>query len=718
MNQLLESRQCPEPSSTEARTLDSAFERVQPRRWLPAVEWCFLAALAVSFIFQSFLPGWGTLGSEFPNYYLAAELYHQGVPVDRVYEWTWFQRQNDHLGVRDGLVSFAPNPPTSILASLPFTRLQPLAAKRVWLVLSLVSLAISIWLLHSVTSLGWRRLVLLTLLCLLPLRIDFLFARHYALILLLICAAYYAACHSNQWTSGALWAAAAAIKLFPALAVILFIRKRNWQAVAGFFLAATVLVGVSVIVFGMEIHRVFFSEVLSQVSRGDWLGPYALSQNSFITLWSHLFLIEPELNPVPWINSPPLYALAMAITVTVLVLAYLGSAGGEKSPRSMALHWATLVPLLLLLSTTTAPDHSCILIFVATVGFDALLATGKNKQALTLLAFYVVACAPVPARVLNWFPLYRLAATTAIYALLLWSAGVGRREIHAERWLAAGLILAAALTLYNLHSVWNRDEDFSRRLPTSRNGYRFANPVPVGDAVAFTEMQPHKYGAAFLADGVVRRLALPGDTLATTGSQNDSVLYAELASRQSFVVKLPLEPLGSATQTMAEGQEPALSSNGRWLAFIREDHGISTAQLLATDSNGDPETVLPSIYKPLEVTVTDDGDVIAAAGNVSDPGLLLVRRRTGEVAALPGFPHPARYPSISPDGKRLAFSRRDRGAWHLVVHEFATGHEQQLTHASCNAVSPSWANADTLLYATDCGRGVGLSAIARIVLPN
>ena len=128
--------------------------------------------------------------------------------------------------------------------------------------------------------------------------------------------------------------------------------------------------------------------------------------------------------------------------------------------------------------------------------------------------------------------------------------------------------------------------------------------------------------------------------------------------------------------------------------------------------------VLPTTYHVLGVSVTSDGDVIAAAGRVSDPHLFLVRHRTGEVVELTEFPHPARYPSVSPDGRRLAFSRREHGFWHLLIREFATGREQQLTHASCNAVSPAWENSSTLLYATDCGRGIGLSAIARIVLPR
>jgi hypothetical protein len=719
MNQLVDSRLCPEAAETEATKLTST-SRIprQSLHWLPAVEWCLLVALAGTLVGHSFVPGWRTLKSEFPNYYLAAELYHRDIPLDRVYEWTWFQRQNDHLGVRDGLVSFAPNPPTLVLPLLPLTRLQPLAAKRVWLSFSFVLLALSLWFLRRVTSLSWRRLVLISLLCVLPLSVDFLLARHYVLILFLICAAYYAACLDGPWISGAMWSAAAAMKLFPALAVVLFIRKRNWRALAGFLAGITTLLAVSVGIFGVEAHRVFLRDVLSQASRGDWLGPYALSQNSFITLWSHLFLVEPELNPSPWINSPALYSVALAITVTVLVFVFMFSIRSGKTPRAMALHWAALVPLLLLLSTTTAVDYSCLLIFTAVVGFDALLATGNNKKALLLLLLYVAACAPVPDKITHWFPLIRLTATTGLYSLLLTSAKGGHWEFLPRRWLAAALLVVIALTFYNLRSVRNREEDFSRRLPTPPNGYRFADPVPVRDGVAFTVMQPANYGAALFANGAVREIPMSGDVLSIAGSEKSSLLYSELTARKSLVARVPVDRVGSTPETLTEGQEPALSPNGKWLAFIREEQGRGTVWLLATDSKDASQKVLPSTYQPLEVTVTDGGDVIAAAGRASDPHLVLVRRGTGDVTAFPAFTHPARYPSISPDGKRLAFSRRDYGFWHLVVRTLATGDEQQLTHASCNASSPSWANAQTLLYATDCGRGIGLSAIARVVVPN
>jgi hypothetical protein len=686
-------------------------------RWLPIVEWVLLASLLATFAGHSLLPAWRNLNSEFPNYYLAAALHRERIPLDRIYEWTWFQRQNDHLGVRHGLVSFAPNPPTLILSLVPFTTLQPLAAKRVWLISNLFFLVASLWMLRGVTSLNWRRLGLISLLCVLPLHIDFLFGRHYVLILMLICGAYYASSLDRERTSGALLGTAAAMKLFPALFVLFFIWKRNWRAVIGMVLSATAITTLSFLMFGVEVHRVFLKEVLSQASRGDWLGPYALSQNSFITLWSHLFLIEPELNPHPWIDSSTLYALAHAATVIFLVFSYLLSFRGTEGVRSASLQWAALVPLLLLLSTTSAADYSCLLIFTAIVGFDALVAIGDKGWALTLLFLYVAACAPVSGRIAYWFPLSRLLATTGMYFLLLHVARAGRKVVVGLNWLAAGLIALAFLTLYNFHTVRNRDEDFGRRLTSRSTGYRSANPVSIGDGVAFTEMQPRKYGAVLLEEGTFRDIPMSGDVLSIAGAGTIPVLYSELTGHQSFVTRLPIEEPGSAIEILTEGQDPALSANGKWLAFIREEHGQGSAWLLVTDSKDVPLMVLPNTYHVLGVSVTSEGDVIAAAGRTSDPHLFLVRHRTGEVVELTEFLHPARYPSVSPDGKRLAFSRREHGFWHLLIREFATGREQQLTHASCNAVSPSWENSSTLLYATDCGRGVGLSAIARVALP-
>lgn len=690
---------------------------VENQSWLPAVEWCAVAILSVIFVAHTFVPAWQTLRSEFPNYYLAAQIYHRGTPLDRVYEWTWFQRQNDHLGIRDGLVGFAPNPPTLILSFLPLTSFPPLAAKRIWLVINLLFFALALLALRRTTSVGLRQLILIAMLCVLPLSADFLFARHYVFILFLVCAAYYAAALGKQEACGFLWSAAAAMKLFPAVAVIPFIQKRNWRALAGFLAGGLLFGALSVAMFGVEVHRVFLTEVLSQASRGDWLGPYSLSQNSFVTLWSRLFLFEPELNSSPVMNSPTMYAVAFATTTTAVIFAFLWVFAGAKTSRSTALHWAAAVPLMLLLSTTPAPDHACLLIFTAIVGFDALYASGNKMAALALLFLYAAACAPVPERIAHWLPLSRLVGMTAIYGLLLLCARVDRKVSAGRFWLLAASVSVAVLSLYNLHKVRNRDEDFSRRVPTSEAAFRSASPAPVRDGIVSATMQPNRYRAVLLTQSGIRDLSLPGDVLGVSGSAASPMVYAEMAGRESSIVRLPIDPPGSRPAVITMGQEPVVSPNGKWLAFLRQDdNDRANVYRLATGSNDAAQSIIPNTYQPIDITVSDEGDVIAAAGRVSDPHLVLAKRGTAQVAELTGFPHPARYPSISPDGTQLAFSRRDGGVWHLFVRGLNTGDEQQLTHAFCNATSPSWANDQTLLYASDCGRGIGLSAIVRVTL--
>lgn len=96
---------------------------------------------------------------------------------------------------------------------------------------------------------------------------------------------------------------------------------------------------------------------------------------------------------------------------------------------------------------------------------------------------------------------------------------------------------------------------------------------------------------------------------------------------------------------------------------------------------------------------------------MSGTPLTIEGRTTGVIEPLSG------YLAISPDGKRLAFSRRRWESWPLVVRELATRVERQLTHTACNAALPSREDSHTLLYATDCGRGSAL-ALTRVDLQD
>jgi Tol biopolymer transport system component len=703
----------------------TAPRRILPERWnhgfprsrgLAAAEWTLLAILLAIFVGRGFVPAWRTLNTDFPNYYLAAVLHHKGIPLDRAYEWIWFQRQKDHQGIEQPLVGFMPNPPMCAAPMLPLATLQPLAAKRLWLSLNVMLLLLALWILHRVTNLSWRRIFLVSFLCITPLQTNFICGQYYVIILVLICGAYYASLSNHRFTSGLLLSAAASLKLFPALFLILFIRKRDWRSAAGLVLGGAVLAAISVAIFGWEVHRVWLTEVLPRASRGDIIDPYAIQWNSFSTIWHKTFLFEPTLNPSPLFNSAGLYAFAQATTATLLVFSYLVVFGDDRE-YTPAMDWAALVSLLLLLSSMPSSYHCCVLIFAAVVACDAVLKKSGWRAAVGIVFLFAIVCAPVPGFLGRLLTLRRLLGNLGLYLLLLCAATLGRRLRVRREWLGAAVFAITVLTLSNWSSVRHRGEDFARRISFAMKGYSANNPVPVGDQIVFTTMLADGYSAVALQNSSARNLSLTNDVLAIAGSTRDSILYAEQVRQQSSIVRLPLSPSSQNLDSVGNGESPSVSPDGKWLAFVREEQARATVWLVRTGGPQSPQPVA-DIQNLLDLSISTDGDLIAAVGAMSNPYLIRVRHGTNAIEPMTEISGPVRYPAVSPDGTRLAFSRRENGSWQLVVYELGTGAEHQLTDASCNATSPSWENSHVVLYATDCGRGLGLNALARVTLPN
>jgi len=692
-----------------------------PVRALAIFEWTLLAVLVTTFIGYGFLPAWRVMNTDFPNYFLPAVIHHQGMPIDRAYEWRWLQRHKDHERIDQTLVGFVPNPPMCAAPMLLLASLKSLDAKRVWLVLDLVLMAFSLGILRRTTELPWRRLLLLTFLCVLPLRENFLFGQYYEVILALLCFAYWAACRGHRFSSGAILAVAAWFKIFPIFFLILFMRKRKWRAAAGLAGGGAMLGVVSVLLFGWNVHKTLLLEILPRALHGDLVSPYVLQWNSFTALCHRLFLAEPELNPTPLVNSPAVYAVAQALISTVLLFSFVLSTGDEETPQSSAWEWATFVALLLLTSSMPAAYHHCALIFTAIVAVDYLLKRGERGAAVAAAVLFALACSPMPAFVYAHLQ-GRLGGVFLLYLLLLYKAP-GRTDSRFRRlvFTCAALFLVA-LTISNLRAVRNRSEDFSRRLPPISAGYGSFSVARAGDDLVVDEMVMDSYAAVVLPAGTVQRFNVPGDVLAIAVGPQSPFAYLELTDRRSQIFRLPTAQLGkpnAVPEFVADGYDPALSADGRWLAFLREENGKTAIWVARDASSKELPAVAPvrgaeNLGAVLEMSVTSAGDVIAAAGSAAYPHLSVLKIASGEIRALAEIRGAVRYPAISTDGRMLAFSRRESGAWHLFVRDLESGREQQLTSAACNATSPSWEDAQTLLYISDCGRGLALGAPARV----
>lgn len=674
------------------------------------------------FIFRGLIPAWQNMNTDFPNYFLPAVIHHEGLSIDRAYEWRWFQRHKDHQQIDQTLVGFLPNPPLCAAPLLPIASLPSLDAKRVWLVFDLVLIALSLATLRRLTEVSWRRLLLLMSLCVLPLREVFLYGQYYVVIFALLCFAYYAACRSHRFTCGALLAAAAWFKIFPAFFLILFLRKRNWRAAVGLIATGAALGAVSLFLFGWNVHKILLLEVLPRALHGDLVSPYVLQWNSFTALCHRFFLVEPELNPAPWMNSPTAYAVVQALISVTLLFTFLFSTGDDDTPPTRAWEWSTFVALLLLMSSMPAAYHHCVLIFTVIVAVDYFLKRGERAVALVAVIFYALACSPMPAFVYAYLQ-GRLASVFLLYLLLLFKAPARMPSRLRRPTLALAAIVLAALTFSNLRSLRNRSEDFSRRMPPVSIGYGTFAAVRAGDRLLLDEMVPDAYAAVILPQNTNRPAAqrlpnLPGDVLAIAASPQAQFVYFELTNQRSQIFRLPVAQLDhpdAAPELLGEGRDPAISPDGRYLAYLHDEDGATTIWLSKDAVPATRVQTPANLGDVLEMTVTNDGDLILAAGNAADPRLSLLKTSSGELRNL-NIPGALRYPALSPDEKSLAFSRRESGAWHLYIRDLTRGSEQQLTSAACNATSPAWEDSHTLLYVTDCGRGLALSAAARVTL--
>src|SRR5215468_8672856 len=138
------------------------------------VEVALCVILAALFLLKAILPAWRSLNTDFPNYYLVARLLREGYSLDRIYDWIWLQRIKDHWGLDQSLVGFAGLTPLSALPVWPVAGFAALTAKRIWIIANLLFLFGTVETLHRVTSVSQRRIWILSLLAVIPLRTSFL----------------------------------------------------------------------------------------------------------------------------------------------------------------------------------------------------------------------------------------------------------------------------------------------------------------------------------------------------------------------------------------------------------------------------------------------------------------------------------------------------------------------------------------------------------------
>ncbi len=690
--------------------------------------------MAVLYLCVHSLPkAWRMLNTDFPNYYMAARLVHEGFDTSRMYEWTWIEREKDHRGVDDRVIGLLPITPFSTLAVWPIAGMKPLTAKHVWIVFNLLLLIPLASMLRRMTGLSYTRIVLVMALSF-PLHRNLLFGQFYVLLLLMIVAACW--CWLRGWrvAAGVLVAVAAGCKVFPALLLVWFLRRRQWRALLSGLIAGAACVGISVAVFGVAANRTWLEEILPWVMRGEGLGTYVTGTTSISGVLHGLLLAEPQWNPHPWHESVLAYALLVPLLQMMVLAPAVLLIRRENARRERVLmEWSALVTAALAVSTQTASYNFVLMVFPVCVMAGMLLRRRQYGWLAALAIAYLGIGYPlaVPASVpgltvLLWIPRLwlMLAVLTAIY-VWLWRdeaahaardrVGIGTHDWERYAWaaaMAAAVIVSAVKTL----RVENAERtEYAYRLPLQKQGFSNGEPQATLTGVRYTAFGFEGYRLVTQdADGVVADPPPDAteDDLSFT-NRDGHVLVEVAGSIGSRIVDL-----NAGSRIVAnDGREPTISADGNELAFVRDERGRGRLMVRGAGAGGAERVLTPPVLNVYEAAFRSDGlYAFSAVEGAGWPKIFIVDRARGRSMVTVAD---ARYPAISPDGRWMAYSHMESGAWNLWLLDLDTGAARRIADVPCNQMQPSWeSDSKTLLYGTDCGRSVWFTAVARrSVLP-
>jgi hypothetical protein len=682
------------------------------------MEWVVFSVLCFYFVGHTIPRAWRSLNTDFPNYYLTAGLTREGVDPSRAYEWIWLQREKDHRNIDQRIVGLVPITPFSTLAMWPIALLPPLTAKHVWIVFNLLLLCPVALLIRNITGLSLLQIGILFAMSF-PLHRNLLYGQYYIVLLGILTAACWAVQHKRQWLAGAFVALGIAVKIFPIILVLYFLRKRDWKALFACALVVILSVVASAGFFGWSLHRTYLLQVLPWTLRGECLDPYNLTSSSISAVLHRLFIYEPQWNPYPAWHAPWLAVILQpALQLALLAPALLWIDPDDSSPARTPLELSALLIATLTISPLPASYHFTVLILPAAVLCAHLL---RNRR-IVLLAITVLLYLAVGYPGWNTSPVngwYSLLHVPRLYALIflttvaVYMIKPSPATRHLSGLWCALIALVLAVNIFSgLRHQRGLFDDYAYRVTVLPGAYFAAQPAATGSSVHFIALSPSGYRAAEV-DGTsayINEASHDQSSDQVSLGSSATATWIEEASEHSV-----LQSSDRATAPVMDAESPASTRDGQSLAFLRAVDGRKQLFLRELNQSGERDRQLtpPSLaWNVEEVAFESNGSLIMSATQDAGRSALYRVSRTGLIE--PIVADEARYPAVSPDGRWLAFSGLQSGNWNLYLRELGTGATHRLGNASCNQIDPAWeADSKTLLYASDCGRSLWFTAICR-----
>jgi hypothetical protein len=332
---------------------------------LVVVSAALIALMAPEFV-RSFTPG-PQEGIDFFQDWSSARNWREGLPVYTHLRVTAERYLGRTFSADEDLaVPVNAHPPTSILFTLPFAWLGYPEATTAWNVLSIIALALAVFLICR--TLGYRLpgwwlapALALALTCN-PLRHQVQMGQINGALLALLVGMWVAERSGRLRTAGILLAVATTIKLTPGLFIGFYLLRRRWLLVAWTATAIVVLTASTAAIIGVESYQAYLREVLPMSSRYT---PMRLNA-SLAGLWVKWFdagvlsqlTLQQIARPIAYLPSLARVGFILSSLMVLYALAKRTLSAGSREQLDIATGMSVFAMLLLSPATW---DHSFLL---------------------------------------------------------------------------------------------------------------------------------------------------------------------------------------------------------------------------------------------------------------------------------------------------------------------------------------------------------------------
>lgn len=211
------------------------------------------------------------------------------------------------------------------------------------------------------------------------------------------------------------------------------------------------------------------------------------------------------------------------------------------------------------------------------------------------------------------------------------------------------------------------------------------------------------YRAALDGGDLTRLTTDPADDVRPTAA-NSTVVFVSYRDGRGALYAVPLA--GGSDQrlvvTAGDESDPALSPDGRRLAYVESSSGVPKLWLADADGGNAARATSGSGFpSSIEVgpTWAPAGDRVAfVATAYGNAGLFQLLTGAGAISPLTADSTPDVEPAWSTDGGRIAFASERNGATNVYLLQVASGSVSQLSTGPGTDGEPAWLGDGRLVY--------------------